>query len=178
MEATLSQLSEEVENRQEALENAYEKDPDRFSAQDFVRQWPHLLIVIDDYDMFSTRAENASKQFGDLISVGGDLGVSMIVAGNVSELPRDYDDPLIQRIRRHGCGLLLSGSEGLEQFNNARRPPGQPSGGLPPGRGYLVRRGQVRLFQAAAYWKEDEVPAEKLTNRVERVREAWKSEPN
>ena len=156
IEATLSHLSEELENRQGALESAYEKDPDRFSSQEFVRQWPHLLIVIDDYDMFSTRAENASKQLGDLLSVGGDLGLSMIVAGNVSELPRDYDDPLMQRIRRHGCGLLLSGSEGLEQFNNARRPPGQPSTGLPPGRGFLVRRGQVRLFQAAAFWQEGE----------------------
>jgi S-DNA-T family DNA segregation ATPase FtsK/SpoIIIE len=169
MEATLSQLSEELENRQEALESAYEKDPNRFRAQDFVRQWPHLLIVIDDYDMFSTRAENTSKQFGDLLSVGGDLGVSMIVAGNISELPRDYDDPLMQRIRRHGCGLLLSGCEGLEQFNNARRPPGQPSTGLPPGRGYLVRRGQVRLFQAAAFWQEGEDTASTLSKRVEKV---------
>jgi S-DNA-T family DNA segregation ATPase FtsK/SpoIIIE len=169
MQATLSQLAEEIENRQEALESAYEKDPDRFNARDFVNQWPHLLIVIDDYDMFSARAENASKQFGDMMAVAGDLGVSMIVAGNVSELPRDYDDPLMQRIRRHGCGLLLSGSEGLEQFNNARRPPDQPSAGLPQGRGYLVKRGQVRLFQAAAFWQEGEDTASALLRRVENV---------
>jgi S-DNA-T family DNA segregation ATPase FtsK/SpoIIIE len=120
LEASLSRFSEEVESRQRALESAYEKDPNRFSAQDFVRQWSHHLVVIDDYDIFSARAENASNQLAEIVSVGGDLGVSVIVAGNTSELPRDYDDPLMQRIRRHGCGLLLSGSEGLEQFNNAR----------------------------------------------------------
>ncbi|UCF61718.1 MAG: hypothetical protein JSV37_03270, partial [Anaerolineaceae bacterium] len=173
MQATLTQLAEEIENRQQALEDAYEKDPDRFNARDFVNQWPHLLIVIDDYDMFSARAENASKQLGDLMSVAGDLGVSMIVAGNVSELPRDYDDPLMQRIRRHGCGLLLSGSEGLEQFNNARRPPGQPSAGLPQGRGYLVRRGQVRLLQAAAFWQEGEDAVSTLSRRVENVEQKF-----
>ncbi|HEY43745.1 MAG TPA: hypothetical protein G4O11_07165, partial [Anaerolineae bacterium] len=177
MESTLSQLSEEIERRQTAIEDAYEKDPNGFNTQDFVKKWPHILTVIDDYDLFFARTENASKQFAEVISVGGDLGVSVIVAGNVSELPRDFDDPLIQRTRRHGCGLLLSGSEGLEQFNNARRPPGQPSAGLPPGRGYLVRRGQVRLFQAASYWREGEDAAAALSRRVEDIEKLAKSRP-
>jgi hypothetical protein len=125
--------------------------------------------VIDDYDRFSARSENAKRQLADVISTGGELGVSIVIAGNLSELPRDYDDPLMQRIRQHGCGILLSGSEGLEQFNNARRPPGQPSAGLPSGRGYMVRRGEVRLFQTAAYWREGEDPSSALARRVERI---------
>jgi len=169
LEPTLSQLVEEIERRQKDLEGAYESDPDGFDSQILVKSWPHLLVVIDDYDGFSARSENAKLQLADVISTGGELGVSIVVAGNLSELPRDYDDPLMQRIRRHGCGILLSGSEGLEQFNNARRPPGQPSAGLPPGRGYMVRRGQVRLFQTAAYWHEGEDPSSALASRVERL---------
>ncbi len=135
-----------------------------------MRKWPHILVVIDDYETFSVRAAEAARPLADALAAGGDLGVSIAVAGNISELPRDYDDPLIQRVRKHGCGLLLSGSEGLEQFNNARRPPGQPAAGLPPGRGYLVRRGQVRLIQAAAYWREGEDPAEALAEFARRMR--------
>lgn len=169
LDPTLSQLTEEIERRQKALEGAYEADPDGFDSQTLVKSWPHILVVIDDYDTFSARAENAKQQLADAISTGGELGVSIVVAGNLSELPRDYDDPLMQRIRRHGCGILLAGSEGLEQFNNARRPPGQPSAGLPPGRGYMIRRGQVRLFQAAAHWHEGEDPSSALAQRVEHI---------
>jgi S-DNA-T family DNA segregation ATPase FtsK/SpoIIIE len=169
LEQTLSQLTDEIDRRREAVESAYEADPSGFERQECGRNWPHILIVIDDYDKFSARAENARKQLADAVLTGGELGVSTIVAGNLSELPRDYDDPLMQRVRRHGCGILLSGSEGLEQFNNARRPPGQPSAGLPPGRGYLVRRGQVSLFQAAAFWREGEDNAKALSRRVEDV---------
>jgi len=111
--------------------------------------WPQILVVIDDYDRFSDRENEARRTLAELLASGGNLGVGFILAGNISELPRDYDDPFIQAVRKQGNGVLLCGTEGIEQFNNARRPQGQPGAGLPPGRGFLIRRGQVRLLQTA-----------------------------
>jgi hypothetical protein len=64
----------------------------------------------------------------------------------------------MMRIRRHGCGVLLGGTDGLEQFNNARRPPGVAGSGMSAGRGMMVRQGTARLFQAAAYWQQGDDP--------------------
>jgi hypothetical protein len=77
----------------------------------------------------------------------------------------------MQAVRKHGNGVLLGGTEGIEQFNNARRPPGPPAAGLPAGRGYLVRRGQARLVQTVAYWQEGEEPDRALAARIRKLRD-------
>ena len=171
LEPTFAQLTKEIQRRQAAVEKAYEKSPDTFDMEVLLGSWPHILVVIDDYDRFSDRENEARKTLTELLNSGGNLGVGFILAGNISELPRDYDDPFIQAVRKQGNGVLLCGTEGIEQFNNARRPQGQPSAGLPPGRGYLIRRGQVRLLQTAAYWREGEDPDEALANRIGKLKD-------
>jgi len=162
-------LAEEIKRRQEAVERAYERDPDGFDSRTFMRRWPRILIVVDDYDRFAGQADAYRRRLADFLTSGGELGVSFLLSGNASELPRDYDDPLMQRTRKHGCGVLLSGTDGIEQFNEARRPPGQPGSGLPPGRGFVISRGRPKLFQAAVYWSEEEPPAEALSRRLEAI---------
>ncbi len=84
---------------------------------------------------------------------GGDLGISFILAGTLPELPKDFEDPFVQRFRKLGCGVLLGGTEGIEDYNNSRRPAGQPAAGLPQGRGYIIRRNKAR-FQAVCKGKK------------------------
>ena len=169
LEHAATQLAEEIKRRQEAVERAYERDPDGFDSRTFMRRWPRILIVVDDYDRFAGQADAYRRRLADFLTSGGELGVSFLLSGNASELPRDYDDPLMQRTRKHGCGVLLSGTDGIEQFNEARRPPGQPGSGLPPGRGFVISRGRPKLFQAAVYWSEEEPPADALSRRLEAI---------
>jgi S-DNA-T family DNA segregation ATPase FtsK/SpoIIIE len=164
-----TKLAEEIKRRQESVERAYERDPDGFDSRTFARRWPRILIVIDDYDRFAGQADAFRRRLADLLTSGGELGVSFLLSGNASELPRDYDDPLMQRTRKHGCGVLLCGTDGIEQFNEARRPQGSPGSGLPPGRGYMISRGRPKLFQAAVYWREEEPPSDALSRRLEAV---------
>jgi S-DNA-T family DNA segregation ATPase FtsK/SpoIIIE len=166
---TLDRLNQEVSRRQEDIETAYEQDPEKFDQQVMLSRWPNILMAIDDYDNFAANCENERNQLVNCLIKGGELGMSFIITGNTSELPRDFDDPFMQRVRKHGCGVLLGGDEGIDQFNFARRPYGPPTSGLPPGRGYMIRRGQVRLFQSAAYWKEGEDPSEALSTRTNKV---------
>jgi S-DNA-T family DNA segregation ATPase FtsK/SpoIIIE len=167
----LEVLNEEVARRQARLESLYEASAEDVDVTEAIRGWPHILVVIDDYDRLHERAGEARKQLAELFTRGGELGVSFLIAGNVSELPKDFDDAFIRSIRRQGCGFLLSGTEGIEQFNNARRPQGQPGAGMPPGRGYLIKRGVVRLLQVAVYWSSPAAPEQELASAVERLRE-------
>lgn len=165
----LGNLHERIAQRKEALEKAYEADPDGFNREAILHRWEHIFVVIDDYDAFAVQIDDERGQLAECLMGGGEVGVSFAISGNISELPRDFDDPFMQRTRRHGCGVLLGGVEGIDQFNNARRPPGQPGAGLPPGRGYMIKRGQVRLFQAAVHWQEGEFSEEALGRRVQRI---------
>jgi hypothetical protein len=94
----------------------------------------------------------------------------MIVAGNGSDLPKDYDDDLMKKARKMGCGLLFSGNAAIDQFNNAKSPPYQPMAGLPPGRGYFIRKGLARIYQNFMYWEEGRKPADCLQERIETIR--------
>ena len=170
IDSTLDQLNEEIERRQSKVEKAYAKNPDTFDIDKLTSGWPKILVVIDDYDRYSERVKEARDELAKALTSGGEIGVRFLIAGNVSELPRDFDDPLIRAVRRNGEGILLSGTEGIEQFNNARRPQGQPASGLPAGRGYLIRRGQARLIQAAAYWSDGDDPEKNLLQRIENLR--------
>jgi len=107
---------------------------------------------------------------GECLAAGGEVGLSMIVAGNGADLPKDYDDDLMKKARRMGCGLLFSGNAAIDQFNNAKSPPYQPMAGLPPGRGYFIRKGLARIYQNFIYWEEGGKPADCLQERIEKIR--------
>lgn len=169
LEEILDELRNLVDTREEQIDEAYRQNPDTFDQNEIIQSWPKYIFVIDDYDDFARKADYLSKDLGDILTKGANLGLITIIAGNINELPRDFEDPLMQSMRRQGCGVLLSGSEGIDQYNNARRPAGLPPAGLPPGRGLLVKRGSAALFQVFAPWKENEVPEHALQSWLKKL---------
>ena len=150
-------LHAEVERRRRGLEYADgDKEPED----------PLLLMVADDYDVLCSTDEGATRLLRQEFVFGKRLRLGCLLSGNAAELPRDFDDPLMAKVRRNGCGVLLGGVEGIEQFNNSRRPVGQPSGGLPPGRGFLIRHGRIDLIQAAHFADQGENPQGVLEQRL------------
>jgi len=170
-----SLLSDTIQRRGQSIESAYQNDPAGFERDALVSSWPNLVVLIDDYDSFSAKSTQERSRMAEILADAGELGVSVILAGNTAELPRDYDDTLIQRARKHGCGVLLGAADGMDQFNNARKPQGQWPSPLPTGRGFIIRRGQARLFQAAVFCEEGEDSMDALIARVARVREENRS---
>lgn len=171
-------LLQTLQQRSAALEKAYQKNPDHFDRATFLAAFPMYVVLIDDYDRFALRCDTAHTQFDECLAVGSEVGLSVIVAGNGTDLPKDYEDTLLKRARRLGCGLLFSGNAAIDQFNNAKSPPYQPMAGLPPGRGYFIRRGQVRIFQNFMYWEESKLPADCLQERIDSIKAAWKGSPS
>jgi S-DNA-T family DNA segregation ATPase FtsK/SpoIIIE len=170
VEPFLNRLLDVMQKRTASLEAAFQKDPEKFDREAFLAGYPAYVLMIDDYDRFALRCETAHRQLAECLSAGGDAGLSIIVSGNGSDLPRDYDDDLMKKTRKMGCGLLFSGNAVIDQFNNAKSPPYQPMAGLPPGRGYFIRKGQARIFQNFMYWEEGKKPADCLSERIEKIR--------
>jgi S-DNA-T family DNA segregation ATPase FtsK/SpoIIIE len=163
-------LLEVLQKRAAALEEAFQKNPEKFDREAFLADHPSYVLMIDDYDRLALRCESAGRQLAECLAAGGDVGLSIIAAGNGTDLPRDYDDDLMKKMRKMGCGLLFSGNAAIDQFNNAKSPPYQPMAGLPPGRGYFIRKGKTRIYQNFMYWEEGKKPVDCLLERVEKIR--------
>ena len=166
LDDVLVKLSTEIDRRQKELEKIYEKDPENFDEKTAQQKWPLTLVVIDDYETFYLKNGAELTQLTDCFLRGAEVGIRFILSGNISDLPNSYSDNFIGRVQKLGCGILLGGFEGIDIYNNTRRPAGGIPAGLPPGRGYLIKRGRAGLVQTAAYWQKDQPAEEALQQRV------------
>lgn len=170
LEPTLDLLEAEIKKRADQTEKAYQKSPDLFDIGKIIESLPQIVVAIDSYEIFSSKIEeNERRKLANCLVSGEEYGVAFLVAGDLSKLPSEFGGvgpSFVQRLKQQGCGVLLGGSEGVESFNNARVPAFQRAANLPPGRGYLIQRGQGKMFQAYAYWKENESPQTALERRI------------
>jgi DNA segregation ATPase FtsK/SpoIIIE, S-DNA-T family len=166
-------LLEELQKRAIDAEAAYLADPDGFDPEPFLAGYPRYVLLIDDYDRFAVKCEAERRMLADCYTAGAENGMYFFIAGNAADLPKDYDDPFLQKTRRLGSGLLFSGNAAIEQFNNAKSPPYQPLAGLPAGRGYFIRKGHTRIFQNYTFCPECQKPTDGLLQRVECIRNQY-----
>lgn len=156
LEELTEKLMSEINRRQSAIEQIYVNNPDEFDIHNILKQWHHIVVVIDDYDRFYQSLGGPSENLADIIQKCTDCGMSFIISGEITDLPNAYADRFIDRVKRNGCGILLGGTEGIDEYNNTRRPIGAVPMGLPPGRGYIISRGQASMIQSMAYWDDGE----------------------
>lgn len=164
----LAKLSREVKRRREIYQSDDVEIGDVFSTMSL---GPGIVVVIDNYpDFLSECDENGKRQLLDCLVDGQDLGVYLIATGDLSEFPTDFQDNLIKRMHNQGSGILFSPRDGIDTYKGARLPPGQTVTVFPPGRGYLVKRGQPQLIQVALYYSAlDNDPIKAVTDWVERL---------
>lgn len=166
LEEVLSKLSEEINRRQQEIEKKYESDPENFDISSILGRWPHILVVIDDYERLHQSMEGEIQKLTDCVKRCAELGFGFVISSKISDLPNSYSDRFVERFRKIGCGILLGGCEGIDEYNNTRRPMGAAQTGLPAGRGFLIKRGKARLLQVAAYWNKNQSPEEGLQERL------------
>jgi len=108
---------------------------------------PILVLVADDCEFLTS--DTVKSQLEQHARHDHPLGFHLLLAGPVAEMGR-YDT-LYRQVLANRSGLLV-GSNDLIQDSavfNLSIPRSQAGRPLPPGRGYLVRRGQARLVQVA-----------------------------
>jgi S-DNA-T family DNA segregation ATPase FtsK/SpoIIIE len=148
-------LSTEVQKRNKALGNSYWESPEKYYSENPTKKFNNIVVAIDDYATYASDKADGNQTLTDAILKGEDVGVRLFIAEDNAFMP---NDELTRRAKQYACGLAFGGSEGLNTFNISRPPYGQKTSNLPPGRGYLIKRGKVEMIQAAAYWKSNEDP--------------------
>jgi len=115
---------------------------------------PHLVLLVDDYDLLLTPGGNPLAPLLDLISHGRDVGLHMVCARAVSGTTRTSFEPVFQRLRELGSpGLIMSGDP-----QEGPLLAGYRATSLPAGRGLLVRRQGTSCLVQVAFAAAPTVP--------------------
>jgi DNA segregation ATPase FtsK/SpoIIIE, S-DNA-T family len=122
---------------------------------------PHHLLVIDDYDLVAATGHNPLDPLLDLVVLGRDVGLHVLLARPVNGTARGSFEPFYQQVRDSGgAGLILSGDPREGPLLGARTATPQP-----PGRGHLVtRHGRGGLVQVA--WVQPDAPPPTAADRA------------
>ena len=123
--------------------------PDVTPEQLRTRSWwggPELFVLIDDYDLVVSPADNPLQPLLPYLPQARELGLHVIVTRRTGGAGRALFEPFLTRLRDVGSpGVLLSG-------DRAEGPllGGLKAEALPPGRGRLITRTEKpRLLQLA-----------------------------
>jgi S-DNA-T family DNA segregation ATPase FtsK/SpoIIIE len=96
---------------------------------------PRYVVLVDDYDLLPASTGSPLLPLLDLLGLGRELGLHLVLARRVAGTARAAFEPVFQRLRElAGTGLVLSGDPGEGPLLG-----GQKAAHLPPGRGFLVR---------------------------------------
>ena len=113
------------------------------------RGWvgPRHVVLVDDYDLLPAATGSPLLPLVDLLGLGKELGLHVVLARRVAGIARAGFEPVFQRLRElGGSGLVMRGDP-------AEGPvlEGQRAGVLPPGRGVLVRPRRPPTLVQVAY---------------------------
>jgi DNA segregation ATPase FtsK/SpoIIIE, S-DNA-T family len=98
------------------------------------RTGPRFVVLVDDYDLLPAAAGSPLLPLLDLLGLGRELGVHVVLTRRVAGVARAAFEPVFQRIRElGGPGLIMSGDPGEGPLL-----AGQHAVALPPGRGLFV----------------------------------------
>ena len=105
-----------------------------------------VVVLLDDVLDFADR--ELHELLLRLVKLGRDEAVRLVVAAESAAVRRLYDGPLVE-IRKDKTGLLLQPDLDQDGDLLGVKLPRRGTFRFPPGRGFLVRRGQRELFQVA-----------------------------
>ncbi len=113
------------------------------------RSWwkgPELYVLVDDYDLVASGANNPLLPLLEFLAQGRDIGLHVVITRRVGGAARAMFDPLVGRIKELASpGILMSGPKEEGPIFGNLKPQF-----LPPGRAWLVtRREGQRLVQLA-----------------------------
>ncbi|MFZ3560808.1 type VII secretion protein EccCa [Streptomyces sp. BH055] len=112
-------------------------DPDNFDDEPTFTG-PHIVILVDDYDILTAAGQQPLAPFLPYISSAQDIGLHFVLARRTAGASRALYEPVLTALRETGStALVMDGQRGEGQLF-----PGLYATQQPPGRGTLVRRGR------------------------------------
>ncbi len=120
---------------------------------------PRYVVLFDDYDLVAGPTGGPLAPLLDVLAVGGDVGLHVVLARRVGGSARGAYEAVFGRLRELGSpGVLLSGDPGEGPLLGGTKATAQP-----PGRGLLVRRGERPVLVQTAFSPPTPVPGAALS---------------
>jgi S-DNA-T family DNA segregation ATPase FtsK/SpoIIIE len=108
---------------------------------------PRFVVLFDDYDLVAGPTGGPLAPLLDVLAVGGDVGLHVVLARRVGGSARGAYEAVFGRLRELGSpGVLLSGDPGEGPLLGGTKAQPQPAG-----RGLLVRRGERPVLIQTAF---------------------------
>ena len=123
---------------------------------------PRVWVLFDDYDLVASPASSPLYPLLDLLPLGRDIGLHVVLARRVGGSARSAYETVFQRVRELGSVGLIMGGEASE----GPLVGGYKAEPRPPGRGLLVRRGRPAVVVQAANAAPAPVAAGEQRSRV------------
>jgi S-DNA-T family DNA segregation ATPase FtsK/SpoIIIE len=105
-----------------------------------------LVVVIDDGE--ELEETSAANDLAIVARRGRDLGVRIVGAAEIRSAHRAFSGWMTE-VRKEQQGLLLDPDSDIDGDLFGARLPRRAQRAYPPGRGFLVRRGEPELIQVA-----------------------------
>jgi S-DNA-T family DNA segregation ATPase FtsK/SpoIIIE len=113
--------------------------PDVTQEQLKNRSWwkgPELFVIVDDYDLVATQANNPLQPIAEFLAQAKDVGLHVIAVRRTGGASRSLYDPVIGKLKEIASpGIVGSGSKDEGALLGTVKPSA-----MPPGRGTLVSR--------------------------------------
>lgn len=161
-EGVLSRLQAEIQRREALLSEGSSRAKD----------WPHIVVMFDDYDEFYNtvgKEPNMESGLTQLVKQGRDVDIHSVVTGPLPKMGVDYSDPVVKQLQIGRSGFVLCILDASEQNPLALRIRASGFKQMPPGRGYVVRRGAEELLQVAVPGNEAQI-----AGRVADLEQRWR----
>lgn len=136
-----------------------------------VGELSHIVVMFDDYDEFFNTV-GGEKEVESGLSIlagrGRDVNIHTIVTGPLPNMGVGFSDPLVKQLKIERSGFLLRVLDAGDQNPLNLRIRASEIQQMPPGRGYVVRRGAGEMLQVATPGDSKEI-----ASRVARLQQRW-----
>lgn len=149
---TINDIAVQLRERRHALNAARQAD-DTINEKAFIARYPAIVLAIDDCDALKgdqALSAGIKDSLDALVRRQRGLGLHVVVAGPSRDLAYPMDN-WVKAISEMQTGVAFgSGPDELQLLNIKGLPFGESGSSLPPGQGYLGRRGRFVRFKAAS----------------------------
>ena len=126
---TTAAVAQVIDRIRRDLEDRSTASPELLSAPR-----PRYLLLVDDYDLLPASGGSLLLPLLDLLGLGREVGLHLVLARRVAGAARAGFEPVVQRLRElGGPGVVMRGDPGEGPVVG-----GQRAAVLPPGRGFYV----------------------------------------
>ncbi|MEA4907332.1 MAG: FtsK/SpoIIIE domain-containing protein [Anaerolineaceae bacterium] len=166
----IATLADEVAARREAFENAVQHATDLIDEDQFMAQYPALVLVLDDYDQTVKAIQDRAlvPSLESLLRQGNGYGLYGLLSAPLKDVQTGMSgDLVVRRFRECQTGVLFDHSDQNNIFSYSS--PRNLAGSLPPGRGFIVVKAIYQPFHAA--WASADGSA--LGEWFEKINQQW-----